>query len=350
MGYRIVEFQSSSLYLAWKFFLQRFRVFFDLPEGGDWAGEQILTLKQGRNTAAEFALAFRTLAAQTGWPDDPLKLHFCRRLSPEFQTELVCRDEGKTLTQLIDLAIHINNMICSRRPSRGSTFRSLSSPVVPEQEVMQVGHACISPEERDHRYHQNLCLYCGQDGHVKISCPTRPKQHASSAASQSFNSSKCVKVPVKLAFDDGVIETMALIDSGAAGNFIDATDFAKSHDLPLIPCKSPLAVAALDWRHLGAGKVLHTTNDICLITGVMHSEILNFFIIQAPNNPVVLGLPWLQLHEPQISWTEGQITHWSAKCFTQCLQILEPSLIEAATVKLDPLHSTNIPSDYVDLA
>ncbi len=82
----------------------------------------------------------------------------------------------------------------------------------------------------------------------------------------------------------------------------------------------------------------------------MHSEILCFFIIQAPNIPVVLGLPWLQLHETQISWMEGQITHWSAKCFTQCLQILDPPLIETATVKMDPLHSTDIPSDYADLA
>ncbi len=198
-------------------------------------GEQILTLKQGRNTAVQFTLAFRTLAAQTGWPDDPLKLHFRRGLNPELQTELACRDEGKTLDQLIDLSICIDNMIRSRRPSRGSTFRSLNPPVVPEQEAMQVGHAHISPEDRDRRYRQNLCLYCGQAGHVKISCPTIPKQHASSVVSQSFNSSKCVKVPVKLAFNDGVIETMALIDSGAAGHFIDA-DFAKSHYLPLIPC------------------------------------------------------------------------------------------------------------------
>ncbi len=138
------------------------------------------------------------------------------------QTELACRDEGKTLDQLIDLAIRINKMIRSRKPSRGSTFRSLSHPVVPEQEAMQEEYARISPEERNRRYRQNLCLYCGQVGHVKISCPTRPKQHASSAVRQSFNSSRCVKVPVKLAFNDGVIETKALIDSGAAGNFIDA--------------------------------------------------------------------------------------------------------------------------------
>ncbi len=65
-------------------------------------------------------------------------------------------------------------------------------------------------------------------------------------------------MPVKLAFNDGVIETMALIDSGDAGHFIDA-DFAKSHDLPLILCKSPLAVAALDGRPLGAGQVQPST-------------------------------------------------------------------------------------------
>ncbi len=262
---------------------------------------------------------------------------------------LLVEAREKTLDQLIDLAICLDNMIRSRKPSRCSTFHSLSPPVMPEQEVMQLGHARISPEERDRRYHQNLCLYCGQAGHVKISSPTRPKQNASSAVSQSFNSSRCVKVPVKLAFNYGVIETMALVDSRAAGNFIDA-DFAKSHDLLLKPCKSPLVVAALDRRPLRAGQVQHTTNDICLTTGVMHSEIICFFFIQAPNNPVVLGLPWLQLHKPQISCTEGQITHWSANCFTQCLQILEPPLIEAPTIKMDPLHSTDIPSDYADLA
>ncbi len=121
---------------------------------------------------------------------------------------LLVEAREKTLDQLIDLAICLDNMIRSRKPSRCSTFRSLSPPVMPEQEAMQVGHARISPEERDRRYRQNLCLYCGQAGHVKISSPTRPKQNASSAVSQSFNSSRCVKVPVKLAFNYGVIETM----------------------------------------------------------------------------------------------------------------------------------------------
>ncbi len=136
-------------FTSFESFLQHFRAVFDLPEGGDGAGEQILTLKQGRNTAAEFALAFRTLAAQTEWPDDPLKLHFRRGLSSELQTELACRDEGKTLDQLIDLAIRIDNMIRSRRPSRGSTFRSPSPPVVSKRPCRWDTHASPLRKEID---------------------------------------------------------------------------------------------------------------------------------------------------------------------------------------------------------
>ncbi|MCI4389681.1 hypothetical protein PGIGA_G00101270 [Pangasianodon gigas] len=119
-------------------FLQRFREVFDLPEGGDGAGEQILTLRQGEKTAADFALSFRTLAAQTGWSDDPLKLLFRKGLNLELQAELACRDEGKTLDQLINLAIRIDNLTRSRRPSRGSALRSPSPPLMPEQEAMQL--------------------------------------------------------------------------------------------------------------------------------------------------------------------------------------------------------------------
>ncbi len=105
-----------------------------------------------------------------------------------------------------DWSCHSHRQYDSHQETQqGFYFPFTKPPVVPEQEVLQVGHARISPEKKDRRYHQNLCLYCGQTGHVKISCPTRPKQHASSAVSQSFNSSKCVKMPVKLAFNDSVI-------------------------------------------------------------------------------------------------------------------------------------------------
>ncbi len=57
-------------------FIQRFKEVFNHPAGGREPGEQLISLRQRGGSAADYALSFRTLAAQTGWPDDPLKLHF----------------------------------------------------------------------------------------------------------------------------------------------------------------------------------------------------------------------------------------------------------------------------------
>ncbi len=84
-------------------FLQRFREVFDHSKDGRSGDEQLLTLTQCRRTAAEYALSFRTLAAQTTWTEDPLKGHFHKGLNHDLQTELACRDEGRTLDQFIEL-------------------------------------------------------------------------------------------------------------------------------------------------------------------------------------------------------------------------------------------------------
>lgn len=40
---------------------------------------------------------------------------------------------------------------------------------------MQVGRTRLTPEERQHRFNQQLCLYCGQPGHLISTCPVLPK-------------------------------------------------------------------------------------------------------------------------------------------------------------------------------
>lgn len=99
---------DGSTFPTFETFLQQFREF---REGN--AGEQLLTLSQGRRSAAEYALSFRTIAAQTTWVEDTLKLLFRKGLTSELQSELACRDEGKSLSEFIDLAIQIDNLIRS---------------------------------------------------------------------------------------------------------------------------------------------------------------------------------------------------------------------------------------------
>lgn len=101
-----------------------------------------------------------------------------------------------------------------------------------------------------------------------------------------------------------------MIDSGAAISIIDE-NFARSHNFPLILCNSVLAVAALDGHPQGTGHVHYITDDITLQIRALHQERIRFFLIKSPQNPIILGLLWLQLHNPLISWTDKQIIWWS---------------------------------------
>ncbi len=219
---------DHSVFPTFSVFIQRFKEVFEHPAGGKEVGEQLISLRQGRGTAADYALSFRTLAAQTGWPDDPLKLHFCKGLNAELQTELACRNDGKTLDQFIDLAIRIDNLIHKRCPQRHLSTATDMTTSSSDHEPMLIGFTHLSVEERERRIRQNLCLYCGLSGHLRATCPTRLSR-TSSAVSDNQIPSNILELPVTLMYNGHIIETRALIDSGAAGNFIDST-FAKCHD------------------------------------------------------------------------------------------------------------------------
>ncbi len=271
--------EERAVFPSFTSFIQCFKEVFEHPAGGKEVGEQLLALRQGRGTAADYALSFRTLSAQTGWSDDPLKLLFRKGLSAELQSELACRDEGKSLDQFIDLAIRIDNLIRSRRQlSFSSAPAGMTS--VPEPEPMQISFNHLSVEERERCMRQNLCLYCGLSGHIRASCPTRQPRNPSTV-SQSSTISFVLEIPVTLRVNGEFIATTALIDSGAAGNLIDSA-FSKTHKIPLVPCESRLAVAALDGRPLGSGRIQFTTEDLSLCTRAFHTEIIRLFVFQSP--------------------------------------------------------------------
>ncbi len=54
-------------------FLRQFREVFEHSVSGEDAGEQLLALRQGKDTAADCSLTFRTLEAQTGWGSGQLE-------------------------------------------------------------------------------------------------------------------------------------------------------------------------------------------------------------------------------------------------------------------------------------
>jgi len=58
---------EGNTFITFQEFTQQFRQVFEHTTGEGEAGEQLLNLTQGKETTADYALTFRTLAAQTNW-------------------------------------------------------------------------------------------------------------------------------------------------------------------------------------------------------------------------------------------------------------------------------------------
>lgn len=58
----------------------------------------------------------------------------------------------------------------------------------------------------------------------------------------------------------------------------------------------PLCATALDGRLIA--KITHHTHPVIINLSGNHQEVIQFNIITAPDTPLVLGYPWLKIHNP----------------------------------------------------
>jgi transposase InsO family protein len=97
-------------------------------------------------------------------------------------------------------------------------------------------------------------------------------------------------------------ETTALIDNGASSCFIDR-ELAKKFGIQLILKPQASKVRVIDGRELPP--ILYETHPVLLqISSNAHSELISFNVIRSPHFPVILGMSWLQFHNPLINWGE----------------------------------------------
>ena len=134
-----------------------------------------------------------------------------------------------------------------------------------------------------------------------------------------------------------------LVDSGADDNFID-TSFATQVHIPCQLLPHPKKVFALDGRFLA--QVTHRTVPVNLMISGNHHESISFFLIPSPASPVVLGLPWLKLHNPHIDWSTVSILNWSLFCHSHCLHSAIPSTLSSTPSPPKPVDVSSVPSVY----
>lgn len=176
------------------FFKELHGVFGD-PDQSATAERQLCLLKQTRS-AANYATDFRRLAALTSWNDPSLCFQFYNGLKNDVKDELARTDRPKDLSSLMSLAIKIDNRIYERlQEKRNTTSHFATRPpppypttphpatipqTTPPSHAMEIDGTRVlrrplTPQERQRRRDNNLCLYCGEAGHIAFDCPKRPQ-------------------------------------------------------------------------------------------------------------------------------------------------------------------------------
>ncbi|KAI0999042.1 hypothetical protein K3495_g9153 [Podosphaera aphanis] len=99
-----------------------------------------------------------------------------------------------------------------------------------------------------------------------------------------------------------IFSSLALIDSGASAyGFIDAK-FTHDNQLQIIPLQRHPTLKVFDGSESSHGRIASMAKTVLSIGG--HSEIFLLFLTALAHFDVVLGLPWLQYHNPEIRWGE----------------------------------------------
>jgi hypothetical protein len=74
-----------------------------------------------------------------------------------------------------------------------------------------------------------------------------------------------------------------------------------------------------------------------------HSETLTFDIALLGKHNIVLGLPWLQQHNPIVHWSSGKLTFASDYCEQQCLAVPASTFLnQRPIVSVTPLDNLDM--------
>ena len=187
-----------------------------------------------------------------------------------------------TLDQMVDLSIRLDNLLAARgRPDRGP---SVSSPSSSAPTPMELGGAVL----RANGGGTIPCTICGRRGHTAGRCwggssGSRGSRQGTIVSPQVSRHQAHPEPPVAhmyvfISFPEFSPHSQhkALVDSGAAGNFIDLS-FAHSLGTPLVPVDMPFPVHTLDSRPFRSGLIWEATVPRSMVTQEAHGERISLF-------------------------------------------------------------------------
>jgi len=100
------------------------------------------------------------------------------------------------------------------------------------------------------------------------------------------------------------VAVRALLDSGATGLFMDTT-FAKEKGFKMERMRKPLMVKNVDGTINMGGAITHQVKCNMFFKG--HVEKVRMDMCNLGKTEVILGIPWLATHNPEIDWEKGEV-------------------------------------------
>ncbi|KAK3535368.1 hypothetical protein QTP70_010217 [Hemibagrus guttatus] len=285
--------QNSPIMQSYSGFIEHFKEVFGKPSWDSSIREELCKLIQGKLTVPEYALQFRMLAAKSSWNEQALLAAYRQGLDPQ---SCVDKPQGQS------------------SPNTRLDRPAPVSPPEPAPEPMHSGSSHLTPAERQRRLTQNLCLYCGAPGHAIPVCPIRPP-------------------------------LVALLDSGSAGNFISGT-LCRQLGFRTKATATPYQIQSITGKPASRRQVSRSAGPLLLQVGVLHVEEITLLVLEESTADVILGHPWLEQHNPILSWKTGEVLKWGDTCFPGCF----PDLPVPQSPIPTPLHvqATSIESPFVN--
>ena len=124
--------------------------------------------------------------------------------------------------------------------------------------------------------------------------------------------SNSFSIPMQLRNDTNQnVETLALIDSGAGGKFIDQ-NYVWKLGVKIQKLEQPLIARNVDGTRNKKGEITSFVNLDLIING--RTKRTRLLITGLGRQKIILGFPWLREQNPDINWQTGEFK-WRNQTF-----------------------------------
>ncbi|KAF8747307.1 hypothetical protein RHS01_11332 [Rhizoctonia solani] len=267
---------------------------FGNPDATRAAKRKITTLTQS-STCADYITKFRTLAMELDWNDAALQGQFACGLHWELQNAALVIDNALREEQ----ASHPPKDSKPSKPSNPARGTSTSQSNTGSKKLSDNPNF-VSEEEQNRCRAASACIKCGKMGHKFAECRTGWKATPVEDKGKAKETTKTGKdSKYQLGKERHII--------------ISPPRTAEALCLPLIDLPTPQTVTMLDGSSPQAGKIWKKANLTFSLDGKHMTE--TFLICNTGSHAAILGLKWLDAHNPEINWNQRTLSfpmlHWN---------------------------------------